>query len=65
MTVSLTLAELGAVVAVSVALASTDAAAVSRLAVAFVAKKAGLKPAEIRGFDAATDGDDEEGDGGA
>jgi len=63
-TVSLSLAELAAVVAVSVGLAATDAAAVSRLAVAYVAKKAGLKPAEIRGFDAATDGD-EEGDGGA
>jgi len=56
--VALSLAELGGVVAVAVALAATDAAAISRLGMAWVAKKAGLKPREIRATDAATDGEE-------
>jgi len=56
--VQLTLAELGAVVFVAVFLASTDAAAVSRLAIAYASKKLGVKPGEISKYDSATDGDD-------
>ncbi len=56
--VQLTLAELGAVVFVAVFLASTDAAAVSRLAIAYASKNLGVKPGEISKYDSATDGDD-------
>jgi hypothetical protein len=58
-TVALTLAELAAVVAVAVALATTDAAAVSRLGLAWVSKRAGVAPREITRYDRATDGDDD------
>jgi len=56
MPVTLTTAELAAVVAGSAALASLDAAALSRLAVTAIGKKLGVKPSEIRGFSAAADG---------
>lgn len=56
----LTLAQLAAIVLVAVALASTDAAALSRLAVAWLSKKLGVKPGEISKYDSATDGDDAE-----
>lgn len=56
MTVTLTLLELGAVVGAAVALAVTDAAAISRLGVAFIAKKLGIEPQEVTRYDQATDG---------
>jgi len=59
MTVTLTLLELGAVVGGAVALAATDAAAISRLGVAFLAKKLGVKPGEVMKYDRATDGEQE------
>lgn len=60
MTVTLTLLELAAIVGAAVALATTDAAAVSRLGVAFVAKKLGIKPQEVMKYDRATDGQQDE-----
>lgn len=60
MSVTLTTGELAAVVFAAVALAATDAAAISRLAVAFAAKKLGVKPGEVVRYDQATDGDDEQ-----
>lgn len=54
----LTLAQLAAIVFGAVALASTDAAALSRLAIAWLSKKLGVKPGEISKYDSATDGDD-------
>lgn len=61
MTVELTVAELAAVVGAAVVLSATDAAAISRLGVAFVAQRLGVEPGAIRSYDAATDGgsDDE------
>jgi hypothetical protein len=59
MTVTLTHLELAATVAAAVALAATDAAALSRLAVTVVAKRLGVKPRDIYRFDAATSGDAE------
>lgn len=55
--VTLTVWEFAAIVLGAVALAATDAAAISRLAVAWLAKKAGVKPGEIMQYDNATDGD--------
>lgn len=55
---TLTLVELGAIVAFAVGLASTDAAAVSRLAVSFSAKKLGVSPGEIYAYDQATGGEE-------
>lgn len=55
--VQLTLTELAGVVFVAVMLATTDAAAVSRLALAFASKKLGVKPADIQRYDDATDGE--------
>jgi hypothetical protein len=55
--IEITLGELLGVVFVAVALAATDAAALSRLAVAFLAKKLGVEPDEIRATDRATDGE--------
>ena len=55
----LTLAQLTAVVLGAVVLASTDPAALSRLGMAWLSKKLGVKPGEISKYDAATDGDDE------
>ncbi|WP_436924779.1 hypothetical protein [Halosimplex amylolyticum] len=45
------------VVVAAVGLAATDAVAVSRVFVAWLAKRLGVAPAEIRATDAATDGD--------
>jgi len=42
-----------------VALGATPSAQLGRIAVAVLAKRAGLKPAEIREYDQAADGDDE------
>ncbi|MDR9381818.1 MAG: hypothetical protein RI560_09145 [Natronomonas sp.] len=53
-----TLAQLATIVLVAVALASTDAAALSRLAIAWLSKKLGVKPGEITKYDSATDGND-------
>ena len=57
MTVSITLTfvELAALIAIAVGLAATDAAAISRLAVAWVAKKAGIEPSQIARYNDATD----------
>jgi hypothetical protein len=54
MAIELTLYELGGIVLMAVGLAATDAAAVSRLVVAFLAKKAGIDPGQIRAYDKAT-----------
>lgn len=57
--VSLTLTELALVVFAAVALAATDAAAISRLAITVVAKRLGVKPGEIYRYnEAAGDGDE-------
>ncbi len=56
-TIELTLYQLSAVVISAVVLAVTDGAAISRLGVAWTAKKVGLKPAEIMRYERATDGD--------
>jgi len=57
MTVSITLTfvELAGLLAIAVGLAATDAAAISRLGVAWVAKKAGIEPGEIMRYNNATD----------
>ncbi|ELZ22394.1 hypothetical protein C475_17818 [Halosimplex carlsbadense 2-9-1] len=57
MTLTLTVVELAAVVMAAVGLAATDASALSRVWVAWLAKRLGVEPAEIRATDAATDGD--------
>lgn len=57
MSVTLTLPELAGVVAAACALAVTDGAAISRLGVAFVARKLGVKPADVTKYDRATDGE--------
>lgn len=54
---TLTLAELGAVVLTAVGLAATDPARISRLLTAYAAQKLGVDPQEVRAMDAATDGD--------
>lgn len=54
MAIELTLTELAAIVGVAVALSSTDAAALSRLAVTFVSKRLGIEPSEIYAVSAAT-----------
>jgi len=58
--ITLSLVELGAVIAMAVGLAATDAAAVSRLLVTVVAKKLGVSPGEIYAYDQATGGEDAE-----
>ncbi len=45
---------LAGIVFVAVGLAATDAASISRLAVAYLAKKLGIKPREIMAYGAAT-----------
>jgi len=57
MTVSITLTfvELAALLAIAVGLAATDAAAISRLVIAFVAKRLGIKPGEVMRYNDATD----------
>jgi len=54
-TITLTFVELAALIAIAVGLAATDAAAISRLGIAFAAKKLGIKPAEIMQYNSATD----------
>jgi hypothetical protein len=58
MTVELTLSELAGIVFVAVALAATDAAALSRLFVCVLAKKLGVEPADIMDYADATSGDE-------
>jgi hypothetical protein len=53
--VTLTFVELAALIAIAVGLAATDAAALSRLGIAFAAKKLGIKPGEIMQYNSATD----------
>jgi DNA-binding Xre family transcriptional regulator len=53
---TLTGVELLGVITFAVALAATDAAAISRLFVAALAKKLSVKPGEILRYDDATDG---------
>lgn len=55
MSITLTVTELAGVVVVAVALAATDAAALSDLAVAWVARRAGLEPAQVSKWSKATD----------
>ena len=59
MTLTLTLTELLAIMLLSAALASTEAVRLSLLFTAYVAKKLGVKPSQVRAMDAATDGDPE------
>ena len=59
MTVSLTLPQLAGLVALAVLLAVSDGAAISRLGVAWVAKRLGVEPGEVTKYDRATDGDGE------
>ncbi len=54
----LTLAQLAAIVFGAAVLASTNAAALSRLGIAWLSKKLGVKPGEISKYDSATDGAD-------
>jgi len=54
-TITLTFVELAALIAIAVGLAATDAAAISRLGIAFAAKKMGIKPNEIMQYNSATD----------
>ncbi|UBF23483.1 hypothetical protein HRTV-28_gp45 [Halorubrum tailed virus 28] len=55
--IELQLYQLAAIVAGAVVLAATDAAALSRLGLAWLSKKMGVKPDDIRKTDAAVDGD--------
>ncbi|GGM46331.1 hypothetical protein [Haloarcula argentinensis] len=52
----LTWVQLGALIWLCVTLAVTDGAALSRLGIAWLAKRLGLQPAEIVRFEAAADG---------
>lgn len=58
--VELALAELLAVVLGAVALATTDAAALSKMLLAWISKKLGVKPADIESYQQATDGDSDD-----
>jgi len=53
----LTFEQVAAVVIFAVVLASSDPAALSRIGETALAKRAGLKPREIRRFEAATEGE--------
>ena len=55
MSVTLSLTELGGVVAFAVALATTDAARISRIFIAYMARKLGVSASEIEKMDEATD----------
>jgi hypothetical protein len=55
--VTLSLAELLAVVLVASTLAVTDGAALSRLGIAWLAKRLGIKPSEVVAYRNATDED--------
>jgi len=54
-TITLTFVELAGLIAMAVGLAATDASAISRLAVAWTAKKAGIEPSQITRYNNATD----------
>lgn len=56
MAITLTLTELGLIVLGAVVLASTDAAALSRLGVTWLSKKLAVSPTEIYRTSEATDG---------
>jgi len=56
---TLTWPELGAVVMTAVALAATDAAALSRLLLAWLAQRLGVKPSEIMAYQRATEDGEE------
>jgi hypothetical protein len=60
MTVTLSYVELAATVGAAVALAATDASALSRLGITYVAKRLGVEPGEIYRYDSATSGDPDE-----
>jgi len=53
-TITLTFLQLAALIGIAVGLAATDASAISRLAVAWVAKKAGIEPSQITRYNDAT-----------
>jgi hypothetical protein len=55
----LTLTELLAIMLLSGALAATEGVRISLLFTAYVAKKLGVEPSQVRAMDAATDGDPE------
>jgi len=57
---TLTYVEAAGVAGAAVLLAATDASALSRLGMAWLAKKLGVSPAAIRATDAATDGEAQE-----
>lgn len=57
MAIELTLGELVTLVGLAVVLAVTDGAALSRLGMAWLSKKMGMKPREISRYETATDGD--------
>lgn len=59
MSVTLTLLELAAIVGGAVVLAVTDGAAISRLGIAWTAKRLGIKPRDVVRYDRATDGQQE------
>lgn len=50
-------ADLAPYVGVAVVLAVSDGAALSRLGIAWIAKKLGVEPREVTKYDRATDGD--------
>lgn len=62
MSITLTLTELAVIVFVAVGLASTDASAISRLAVTYTSKKLGISPNEIYQMNEATDGSEPDAD---
>jgi len=53
--ITLTFVELAALIAIAVGLAATDAAAISRLGIAFAAQRLGIKPGEVMRYNEATD----------
>lgn len=55
MSLSLSIAELAGIVGAAVALAVTDGAALSRLAVAWIAKRLGVEPGEVTKYQRATE----------
>lgn len=59
--VTLTLAQLGAILWIAVTLAVTDGAALSRIGITWTAKRAGVNPYEITQYDEATDGKEPDG----
>lgn len=61
----LTFEQVAGVVAAAVVLAASDPSALSRIAITALAKRAGLKPNEIRRFESATSGESASDDGSA